>query len=75
MIFAQLRAILLGLPLQELAGYLKNSFASDRRAENYALLRHWQVSKACTVLHLPGRTLGARGYIFLQGLITRVFPR
>ena len=42
-------------------------------AENYAPLR--QVNKSCPVLHLPGSKLGVRGYMALQCLITRAFPR
>ena len=49
--------------------------ASKVSGRNYAPLRHWQVNKSCPVLYLPGMELGARGYMALQGLITRVFPR
>ena len=34
-----------------------------------------QVKKSCPVLHLPGRKLGARGDMALNGLATRKFPR
>ena len=41
----------------------------------YALFRHLQLKKSCPVLHLPGRKLGARGFMAFRGLASRVFPR
>ena len=43
--------------------------------ELHAPFRHWQLKKSCRVLHLPGRKLGAQGFMALQGLIIRVSLR